>query len=416
MPYYRYNATDSQGKAVEGTVQASTPQEASATLTQRGFKVRQIVDTRSIAQAAPGAAPAQQTAAGPTIRTRAGSDKDRFFLFSQLSDLFKAGVPPVQALEGLGQRMSHTGFKRSLEHAANSARNGGAISEVFAQYPYLYPPHVIGTMRAAETAGFLPEALARISAQAEEAHKFRRMLWLFWAVAINFLLTVPLAIGFTRGLLHAFRLHEEGRGGGLQLVLQGIWEKLVWPWGPIALGTWFGVWLLLKILGSMRFRNFRHRLGLRVPIYGKRAKHECLAIFSWVLAKVSHAGLPPNRAWEMATSAVPNIEMQEVLERVGARFGEGRRFSDVIFESRLFPEEYAPMMATAEMTGDIPKVLDQMAHMSGKDYENQTAYAKLRTGGFSCCGCVGTWGAVAIVLAYFYYRELINTVLEGLEP
>jgi hypothetical protein len=44
MPFFRYAATDPQGKAVQGTVQATTPDEVARSLEQRGFKLTAILD------------------------------------------------------------------------------------------------------------------------------------------------------------------------------------------------------------------------------------------------------------------------------------------------------------------------------------------------------------------------------------
>lgn len=412
MSFFRYSARDARGKILEGTVEAPDVREASRILVGRGYRVDHIQPSGAPAQTVP------TTDDAPTVRTRSATDKDRFLLFSQLAALLRSGVNPHDACETLAHRVRHSGLQRACRDVAGSAREGAPISTVLARYPFLFPPHVVGIVRAGEAGGFLPEACARVAEQAESSHKFGRAMWMASAVFLHALLIVPGAWLATRGVSTAWDKIDAAGGaggamGGLRLMVDSMVERLKWPVGPVTLGVYLLLWIAWFAWKSLPFRPMRHRLGLGWVAYGPRARQEGLAIFAWALSKISNAGIAPQTAWQMAVDCVPNLELQDRIREAGSRLRENQPMSEAFFESRLFPEEYAPMMATGEQTGDVPGTLSRLAEMGSAEFEAATGKAKWRTGCWSSLGCFVASAIVFVLFIAMWYYELPNKVLPG---
>ncbi|CAN5386437.1 N/A [soil metagenome] len=430
MPFYQYTALDASGKKVKGSLQAVNPSAAESALGQAGLRSVVIASPNSIPQPpvrATASMPQQpilrQPAAPapkPVVRTPKGSDKDRFFLFSQMGAAFRAGINSAQIFDSLSQRGTPK-FRESLEVLSRETGEGRPISDIMERYPDLYPSPVVGLVRAGEQGGFLPDALEEVSIQAENAHKFRRFfVWVYW-VAVNTLLSIPLVLVFTRAMLVAY--DEVDKSGGqmdmgavLGVIGKAMIQNLIWPWGPIFAIIYGGMWLLKRYIESDDRTMLRHRWGMKWPVLGARARQENFTAFSWTMARLSRAGLPPARSWQMAANAVPNIYMRDLLNRAGTGWLEGReKLSDLIHQSGVFPEEYAPMVYNAELTGDIPGAMDRLAGMSRDQFVSATAYAKLRSSAWGCLAMVATGGIIMIILSYFWYHELFNKILGGFE-
>lgn len=413
MSFFRYSARDATGKTVEGTLQATDVRAAQIQLESRGYRVGQI------APADPVRVPVTAPAPSGTMRTARAANKDRFVLFAQIGDLLKAGINPHQAFEMIGARTRHAGLSKACADVALGARDGTPISEVLARYPYLFPPHVVGIVRAGEQGGFLPEACARVSDQAESAHKFARMLWFVSAVILHGVLAIPLMWLFTRGISGMWdRVDASGGAGGATAGLQALsaemWERFKWPVGPVTGLAYLVFWIGCLVWNAMPMRPLRHHLGLRWVALGPRAKHECLGLFAWSLSRISNAGIAPSAAWEMAVQCVPNLAMRERLVHAGNRLRESRPMSEAFFESRLFPDEYAPMMATAEHTGDVPGTLERLSNASRSEFETSTGKAKVRVGCWASLGCAVTSAIMLIIFASMWYYELPKKILEGM--
>lgn len=466
MQYFQYEATDSAGKPAKGTVQGNSEQEVRILLGQNGLTVHRIgtnlaaaptVPTPIIQPKIPGnqnpkkfTAPVARRAAeakGSQIQipvgasvstnvaslriniptaaplqikhTRAGFDKDRFFIFAQLAAAARAGMNPAQAFSDISGR-SRAVFKESLMELSNAAVEGGQLANVMRQWPDLYPQHVVGMMEAAQAAGFIADAFEEISRQAERAHKFKRWFWWLWFVAINAILSIPGMIWATRALLRSWELIDQTGGSGgfpdaLRLTGLAYWELLKWPVGPAFLLMCLIFWLSRQYLSSRFATQFRHELGLRWPVFGPRARQESLSRFAWAMGKVSRAGIPPARAWSLAAETVPNLAMRDRLLSVGTRLSGTEKMSDLVHKSGAFPDEYAPMIATAEYTGDLPGTMERLAGISYNEFEVAENMSKARGGCWGALGCFVTSALMLGILMYCWYYELPAKILKGFE-
>jgi len=325
----------------------------------------------------------------------------------------RAGINAAQAFGNLAGMSRAKKFQQSLGMISKSAMEGRPISSVMAQFPDLFPDHIVGTVRAGEVGGFVPEALATISEQAENAHKFKRFHWWIWLLTINAILSIPLVFLFRAALLSTWDQYEKSGGaGGNFVMMQVMWKFLVWPYGPITLLTCLAIWLLRNFFSSRVARKFRHQAGLQVPVLGARARNESVTIFTWALAKLSKGGVPPSQAWALAVGSIPNVAMQDKFTEAGRMMNESTRLSDVVFKSKIFPDEYAPTVSTGELTGDVSGALERLSRVSRTEFEAGTVKSKIFTGSIGCSAAIITSGIVLIVVVWAYYRELIPKVTD----
>lgn len=446
MRFFHYTARDSRNQNVQGTMQAASEQEAIQALSKFGLQSVSVEELQNpanapmppnliqpqtsapprVSQSAPGTAspynynkpavaPSSTLAPQAVVHTVAGTDKQRFFLFSQLSSALRVGINPAQAFHEIAMRSANQ-FRPSLEEAAAASTSGKAISDVFARYPDLYPSDVVGIVRAGETAGFLPEALDEVARQAESAHSFRRWFFWIWFLWVNFIVTIPATIIVARGLVDMAK-HQSDIGGSpnassaVNDFLSQMWHETLWPWGPVTLVTVGIIWALWRYYNSRLAIDFRHKVSLNVPVYGRRARHENLARFSWTMSRVSRAGIAPNRAWQLAADSVPNRAFRDELVSMGQNMRENTKMADMVHRSPLFPDEFAPMIATAEYTGDLPGALDRLSSLSQGEFMAAQNYAKVRSGCWMLLGCFVTSGIAAIIFFYAWYHDVPDAVL-----
>jgi type II secretory pathway component PulF len=477
MPFFRYSATNGAGQILEGTIQANTPDEARLALARSGLNVRDIQSQGPVSPAprpanqqiilsnpqppAPQApAPNPPTARPPTprppaprprvqpgppqplptpapsyghqpqvnqvgtaapkvVHTIPGTDKDRFFLFAQLAAAMRAGINPALAFDQISTR-SKPYYTESLRALSAAATEGVDLAQVMERYPDLYPEHVVGMTRAGQIGGFLPDAFAQISDQAETAHKFKRWFFWIWFVFVNALLGIPGMIWATQAMVRSWELIDAKGGSGnfadaLRDTGKAYLQLLMWPNGPAFLLVCAVVYALYRTLGSRIARRFRHRIGLKFPVYGPRARHENLSRFSWSLSRLAMAGFAPARAWDVAADTVPNLEMRDMLKEVAGRLSGAERLSDVLHGSRLFPDEYAPVIATAEYTGDLGGALDGLSRSSKAEFEAAQNWAKARSGCWGALGCFLTSAIMFGILLYVWYYQLPAKILSGFD-
>jgi type II secretory pathway component PulF len=395
MAFFRYQYTGPNGQVLEGTVQARDSHDAELSLLNRG-----ILGARLIAD--PGRVDFHP------IRTKKGSDKQRFFYFSQIAQQLKAGINPARCFEQLARLTTYPHYKESFQALADAATNGRPLSGVLALYPDLYPDHVVGTVHAGEQGGFLPEAFALLSAQAQAAHSFKRFHWFVGPVVTSILVSMPLVFAVRFALITSAQKLE----GDPLLFVKELTRHIIWPFGPMTIAL-AAIFLTLRaILGTYEASRIRHKWGLRMPIYGPRARNECIATFTWALSRLAKSGIAPQTSWQLATEAVPNLDMADRLRTAGKMMHDGTKLSDVIFASKLFPQEYAPIISTGELVGDIETSLNQLEQVSREEFEVATTKARHKAWRMGTLVMMISGAILLIVVVKTWYQDFYSGILD----
>ena len=96
-------------------------------------------------------------------------------LFSQeLRVLVNAGLPLVEAIETLAQKERKDDWRGVMERLANTLREGRSFSAALEQFPQVFSPLFIATVRASEKTSDLAPSLARYVAYASQLEAIRK--------------------------------------------------------------------------------------------------------------------------------------------------------------------------------------------------------------------------------------------------
>src|SRR5687767_2237 len=99
-------------------------------------------------------------ATGGGRRRRIGSRE--FLVFNQeLSTLLKAGMPLVQSLDILRQRVANPTFKAVLDGVYEKVKAGTALSDAFAEHEGMFPAVYSASLMAGERSGSLESVILR---------------------------------------------------------------------------------------------------------------------------------------------------------------------------------------------------------------------------------------------------------------
>jgi type II secretory pathway component PulF len=449
MPFFQYTATDKQGRSVQGTVQASTAQEAASALARGGLMVSGIADTRTGSVQTP--APPPQTAPPPvrsappavqapqprpivrpaespyvhpmpTInslggknlgdprKTRWGSDKDLYFIFSQLSSYVRSGAGIAIGASNLANTHRRPDYRESLALIAKNSAEGNKISDTLELFPFLYPPHVIGMVRAGEIGGYLPEALEAVSGQAMNSIKFRR--WFVWLGATTLMVVGCLIVMqvMLNAAIGSIKRQDQAGGTlpGFGTLFSEMGKTLLWPMGPFILVLLIGIFVGGHLWQSTPFRRWRHRMALLVPSTGKRARAEAFAAFSWNMAMLSKSGIPPRQVWKLAAATMPNMEMRHQMELESARMTDTTKLSESLARTKTVPDEYAPMVQTGEITGDIPGQLLHASRGTQQEFETHDKFAKGRVG----CWMLLVMAIGSVMIEVMYTKGFMSPLIK----
>ncbi len=424
MRFFAYEGADAQGRPVQGTIQAATGPDAQRLLQgggMRNVKVRELsavgvpaaapassrpvsppVVQTPMAGASPRPAPAPApvvSAVAPTVRYRKAGNKTSFFLFEALGRYIRSGIAANRALEELGQRARQPWLGERLSAASAAVAKGASLADAL-EACHCFPTGVVGTIRAGEASGAVPDACAQVALGCEQAHKLgSRCAWMT-IMFVFFALWLPIGLSFVHGSVAAMEAQADANGtlpaGATAAAKIGgqLRHNLPWalPWWIAVIGGW-RLWLTHQV------ERTRHRAVLVVPILSGRAREESLARIAWALTELSRAGVPPHRALRIAADAAPNLLIADRFREQADRMREQDRLSAAMRATGYLAPQLVDVVENGELAGDVPGAVASVHRATSAEFEQKNATAHTRIW-FVLYPILGV--LVAVVLANLY--------------
>lgn len=419
MPGFRYVARNTGGQTFDGVLDAASADEAIRQLSSAGMRVSRlepaspavgVIKTPPIQQPSPPQADLDWIPPN-AVRTARGSARQRYFIFTQLSTLTASGIAPFQACLHVANRLSSGPFSESLRRASDFAREGRTMSDAFALYPDLYPPGVVGAVRAGEQGGFLPEALAAVEKQQEHTYRFARLELALWFVLLN-LVGAPIVLGWLEGMKAMLRAIDSNPQGSFGATfLDGALGVLLGPIGWLFSALLVLAWPVRRWWLQPERTLWRHAVTLRTVGLKRRAAAENLAFFTWSLALISRGGVSPRSAWKLASEATPNLAYSRKLRSVGDQLHEGSKLSDAFGKAHVLPSEWTSIIENGELTGTVPAALEHVSSVGRKEFD----FEQIRSTA-TIFGRAFVWGVLILFLLFalavaLYYRSAVSILL-----
>jgi len=349
MPTFQYTAKDVTGRELTGAMHADSEAAVVRTLDQRElFPVRIAL----------------QADARPR-RGRGGRIKGRHLAacYGQLSDLLAAGVPMLRALDILSQTAVNAALGRAMADVRDGVSGGDALADAMAKRPQVFSSLHVAMVRAGEHAGFLEEVLTNLSAFLERQDDLRSKV--HGAMIYPVLLASFAAIVVTIILLFLVPMFQEFLGDvPLPLpsqVLFAVSGTLRQHYVPLAAAL-----LLLALLASSFLRSEGGRklwtgAKLRLPLAGRAIRMVAITRFCRVLGTMLANGVQILQALTIAKDATGNELMSRAVEEAGENVRAGEPLAEPLRRSGFFPPEIIEMIAVAEESNQLDRVLVQLA-------------------------------------------------------
>ena len=365
MPKFAYTVKGPDGKSVNGTSDAQNPAELRQRLTDQGFSVLSI----------------KQTKGGGGNKSAAGGPKLNFFdnlsrvkltdlsLFCrQFSTMIDAGVSLVRCLDVLGEQSQNPKLRMIIRDLRTEVESGNMLSKAMGKYPGTFNNLFIGLIRAGEVGGVLEESLQRLSSFLEKDVELRRkvkaamtypVLVTIVAMGIVTFLTVYIVPQFIKMFVELGLKMEDFPAP--TLLLANISDFLIHR-GWIAVVVGIVVFIAVKMFGRTKYgRRKLDLLKLKIPVFGKLTHKVALARFSRTLATLLSSGVPILQALETVAGAVSNEVISDAILDARARVREGDVISEPLRKSKMFPPMVVQMIAIGQESGSLDTMLTKIA-------------------------------------------------------
>ena len=314
--------------------------------------------------------------AGGVSRRRVSSQE--FLVFNQeLATLLKAGMPLVQSLDILRQRVSNPTFKALLDGVYEKVKAGTALSDAFAEHHGLFPRVYSASLMAGERSGNLDEVIRRYVAYEKiiGTVKRRTISALIYPAILVVMMTGLIGIIVLR-VVPAFSSFYANFGRDLPLstqIIVGVSDFLVTNLWLILIGL---AAVIVSAVGWVKQPGQRVRLDamlMRLPWAGETVRKFATSQFARTLATLLGGGLPLVNGLEVAGGAMTNRYLARELEEVTRQVREGKSFAAAMLDRRVFPDVAVKMVEVGESTGALQEMLNSLADFYDEDIETEIA-------------------------------------------
>jgi general secretion pathway protein F len=346
MPTFAYKARNATGEPVAGTLVADTAAAAARILDERTLLPIEVAEVKS---------------EGGLFLTggRRISPSKVGVLYEQLADLLRAGVPLLRSLQVLSQQAANPALARVLREVHDHVAGGATLADAMDRHPRAFSHLHVSMIRAGEKGGFLEEVLTRVSEfirrQDELRNKFVGsmiypcVLLLGGLTAITVLMMV--VVPRIRPLLEAQDLPWPTK------VVFGVSDVLGRHYVEVA-----GVALVVLIVVAAFFQSALGRrlwslVQLRAIGIGKIYTMVALCRFCRIFGTLLGNGIPIINALRISKDSTGNEILAEAIEQAAESVTSGDALAKPLAKSKVFPPAMMDMIAVAEESNTLEKVL-----------------------------------------------------------
>jgi type II secretory pathway component PulF len=270
---------------------------------------------------------------------------DRGELYHQFSQLINAGIGLLQVLETLRRNPPARSFRAPLSRWLDQLNQGATFGEALQSGSPWLPSFDLALLQAGEKSGRLPACFKLLGDYYQErARLLREMLsrLMYPVFLFHFAIFImPIAQLFAAGGIGVYLKQTVG-------VLLPLYA-LVFLMAYAAQGK-----------HGERWRGLLEKIVRGIPILGRARRELALARLAAALEALLNAGVNMIEAWELAASASGSPALRRTVWKWRPRLQAGETPAEALRRSRPFPELFANMYHTGEISGQLDETLHRL--------------------------------------------------------
>jgi type IV pilus assembly protein PilC len=309
----------------------------------------------------------------PLLRRRRIPTRE-FLIFNQeLATLLKAGMPLVQSLDILRQRVPNPLFKSVLDDVHERVRGGSSLSEAFEAHGELFPGVYMASLLAGEKSGSLEQVIRRYVAYVKVVAGVKRktvsalvypIILLLLSVVVVAIIVLRVVPGFS-----GFYAQLDAELPWSTRVIVAVSEFALAYFALLVLAVGAGAAAAYAWLGRPANRARLDRWVLSVPALGPISRKFSTSQAARTLSTLLGGGIPLVNAIEVSARSIQNKYMAQELHAAAQQVREGRSFSGAMLESGAFPDVAVKMVEVGESTGALQDMLNSLAEFYDEEIE-----------------------------------------------
>ena len=352
----------SQGKYVEGEIEALNNAEAAHKLKDKKVIITKLKETKKKKVVTK----KEKT----SFSFGTGIKPQEILIFcKQFATMLRAGLPVLNTLDMLEGQTSRPPMKKVISTIKKDLESGNALSKCFEKHTKIFDTVVVNLIKAGEASGKLDTFLQKIVTNLEKREKIKSQIKsaLFYP-GVLFSVAILVTVFMLMNVVPTFVNMYEGMGMADDLptptaVIMSMSEFVR------SSGGFFLLMFLISFVFGFKFlikKNYEvrknwHRIMMKLPIFGNLIRKSILAKVSLVLGNLNQAGVDLIESIDIAKSVTDNVIVVEALERIKKGVFSGETLTDLFNKEKIFPPTFSQLISVGEQTGSLDEMFGSVA-------------------------------------------------------
>lgn len=356
MPIFSYQATNSGGKTVQGTLSATDKHTALSLMAKQGLKPISVEIKSDVKKGGKGFF-------APKVKVN-----DLVLFTRQLSTMVSAGVPLLRSLTTMRDQVENPTLREVISDMIKDIQGGVSLADAMAKHPDVFSDIFVNMIRAGEAAGIVDDILKRLATQVEKNASMRKKIK---SASTYPIVLLTLTIGAFMGLMifiipRIATILKDIGGPDAELpmitqVMINVSSFMTNYWYIVIGGGFLAVFLIRRYIKTPAGRYQFHSLVLKIPILKNLVTKISVARFTRTFAALIGAGVSVVEALRVTSRAIGNDVYRKAIEEAATKVINGEQLSQAIEGNKLFPGIVPQMLAVGEETGQTDIVLVKVA-------------------------------------------------------
>ncbi len=299
-------------------------------------------------------------------------ETDIILFARNLSAMLGAGLSLTRALEVAQKQSKNPRLRYVVRDVLEFVRTGGALSDALKKHKRVFNDLFVSMVRAGEESGNLPESFASIALQMDKNYKLKKRIK-GAMVYPGIVLSAMVLIGYLMMTQVVPTLKKTFNDIGVELpdstkAIIGISDFLVQNMILSIFIVAFFALVLIYFMKTYLGKRIFHALVLKIPVIGTITKEVNAARFARTLGSLLGSGVDIVTSLQITEQVVKNIYHRAVIMHAAKAVRSGEKISAIFSErADLYPAMIGEMLAVGEETGQMSKMLQEVASF----YENE---------------------------------------------
>ncbi len=359
MAKFNFTARDTNGAASTGVLEADTITAVSQILRSQG-KYATAVTAHKDENALPAVAVGTRGIKIP---------RAELIQFSmQLAIMVDTGVTLADALECIAQQTIKPQAKALVADLLDTVKGGVDFSTALLRHPRTFPRLYVALIKASEKSGMMSKLINRATQYLrDEQEILRKVKGALTYPAIMLSFAILATTGLLAFVLPRFTAIYAAKAAALPLptkILMAMSEFIVSHYIALpaaVVGTVVAWVMYVRTPGGKKTRDY---LELNAPLLGKMFRQLHLSRGLRMIGTMSASGVTLIDCVNTARDLCNNSYFHELWDSILEQIKAGRQMSEPMFASTLVPRSVSQMLHSAEKSGKLAQVMEQVAGYS----------------------------------------------------